>query len=82
MVAKEALVAANDQRIAELEELLQLALHKRFGASVEKANVDQLQLLNEAEALSDGSVDEPASEETLEELDIVPPKVQVLRHVR
>ena len=43
---------------------------------------DQLQLLNEAEALSDGSVDEPASEETSEELDIVPPKVQVLRHVR
>ena len=38
VVAKEALVAANDQRIAELEELLQLALHKRFGASAEKAN--------------------------------------------
>lgn len=132
VVAKEALVAANEQRIAELEEQLQLLLHKRFGASSEKANADQLHLFNEAEALSDPSVDEPAAaktetsvaaykrkkrgrkpldaslprvivehdiaetdktcacgrcrprigEETSEQLDIVPPKVQVLRHVR
>lgn len=132
VVAKEALVAANEQRIAELEELLQLALHKRFGASSEKANADQLHLFNEAEALSDATPEEPAGaetetsvaaytrkkrgrkpidaslprvivehdiaetdktcacgrcrpcigEETSEQLDIVPPKVQVLRHVR
>ena len=132
VVAKEVLVAASEQRIAELEEQLQLLLHKRFGASSEKANADQLHLFNEAEALSDPSVDEPAAaktetsvaaykrkkrgrkpldaslprvivehdiaetdktcvcgrcrprigEETSEQLDIVPPKVQVLRHVR
>ena len=132
VVAKEALVAANEQRIAELEELLQLALHKRFGASSEIANADQLHLFNEAEALSDATPEEPAGaetetsvaaytrkkrgrkpidaslprvivehdiaetdktcacgrcrpcigEETSEQLDIVPPKVQVLRHVR
>lgn len=64
VVAKEALVAANEQRIAELEEQLQLLLHKRFGASSEKANADQLYLFNEAEALSDPSVDEPAAANT------------------
>ena len=38
-------------RIAVLEEQLRLAAHKRFGASSEKADPDQLGLFNEAESL-------------------------------
>jgi transposase len=48
---KSALLRAQDLRIAVLEEQLGLAAHKRFGASSEKADADQLGLFNEAEAL-------------------------------
>lgn len=45
-----ALVREKDFRIAVLEEELRLHILKRFGASSEKANPDQLGLFNEAEA--------------------------------
>jgi len=127
---QEQLVRKQALRIAALEEQLQLSRHKRFGASSEKADADQLNLFNEAEAATDTSPDEEAAdtttipehkrkkrgrraidenlprviiehdipeaektcacgkhktrigEETSEQLDIIPPKVQVLRHVR
>lgn len=139
VLAKEELAAANkqlllekDQKIAELEEKLQLLLHKRFGASSEKTDADQFNLFNEAEAVAETAAAEPAAEETettvpehkrkkpgrkaidkdlprvviehdipedekicgcglcrprigqetSEQLDIVPPKVQALQHVR
>ena len=47
---KSALVREQELRIAVLEEQLRLASHKRFGASSEKADPDQLGLFNEAEA--------------------------------
>jgi transposase len=47
---KSALVREMELRIAVLEEELRLARHKRFGASSEKADPDQLGLFNEAEA--------------------------------
>jgi transposase len=53
-----------EMRVAVLEEKLRLATHKRFGASSEKADPDQLGLFNEAESLvgaSDAN-DEAASE--------------------
>ena len=48
--AKEQLLLEREQRIAVLEEQLRLLTHKRFGASSEKASLDQLHLFNEAEA--------------------------------
>jgi transposase len=130
--AKEQMLLAKDQRIAVLEEQLQLLTHKRFGASSEKASLDQLHLFNEAEATAvepcevsitdnaETTVPEhkrkkpgrrplPADlprivvehdlvedqkicpcgchkkrigQETSEQLDIIPPKAQVLQHVR
>jgi transposase len=132
-----ALVHAQAMKIAALEEELRLLLHKRFGSSSEKANPDQLQLFNEAEAtaaqansaetpdtagdLDDGIIipehirqkcgrkplpsilprvrvehDIPDAnkicacgctlsrigDDTSEQLDIVPAKIQVLQHVR
>jgi transposase len=56
---KSALLRAHELRIAVLEERLRLAAHKRFGASSEKADADQLGLFNEAEA---GAVAESAAE--------------------
>jgi hypothetical protein len=50
--AKAAVIGEKELRIAVLEEQLRLATHKRFGASSEKADPDQLGLFNEAEALS------------------------------
>jgi len=47
--ALKALLVAKDNHIAILEEKLRLASLKRFGASSEKANDDQLGLFNEAE---------------------------------
>jgi len=130
--AKEQMLLAKDQRIAVLEEQLQLLTHKRFGASSEKASLDQLHLFNEAEATVEQSSETPAADadettvpehkrkkpgrrplpadlprivvehdlaenqkicpcgchkkrigqETSEQLDIIPPKAQVLQHVR
>jgi transposase len=130
--AKEQMLLDKDQRIAVLEEQLRLLMHKRFGASSEKASLDQLGLFNEAEAtaspLSETSAADdtettvpehkrkkpgrrPLSadlprvviehdlpedqkvcrcgcrkkrmgQETSEQLDIIPPKAQVLQHVR
>lgn len=53
-----------EMRVAVLEEKLRLAQHKRFGASSEKADPDQLGLFNEAESLAVASDanDEAASE--------------------
>jgi transposase len=125
---KEQLLLEKDQRIAVLEEQLQLLMHKRFGASSEKASADQLNMFNEAEAASEtpaaddsettvpehkrkkpGRRPLPADlprvvvehdipedqkvcacgcrktrigQETSEQLDIIPPKAQVLQHVR
>ena len=50
-VLLKALVHEQGLRIAVLEEKLRLAMHKRFGASSEKADPDQLGLFNEAETL-------------------------------
>ncbi len=52
---------ARDQQIAILEEKLRLALHKRFAASSEKAPPGQLNLFNEAEAISAQAVAEEAT---------------------
>jgi transposase len=48
-------------RIAVLEEQLRLAAHKRFGASSEKVDPDQLRLFNEAESLAAASDPDSAS---------------------
>jgi transposase len=126
--ALKALVISKDHYIAVLEEQLQLLMHKRFGASSEKASADQLNMFNEAEAASEtpaaddsettvpehkrkkpGRRPLPADlprvvvehdipedqkvcacgcrktrigQETSEQLDIIPPKAQVLQHVR
>jgi transposase len=130
--AKEQMLLDKDQRIAILEEQLRLLMHKRFGASSEKASLDQLGLFNEAEATAEQlsetsaaddtettvpehkrkkpgrrplSADLPRvviehdlpedqkvcpcgchkkriGQETSEQLDIIPPKAQVLQHVR
>ncbi len=130
--AKDKLLAEQEQLIAVLREQLQLALHKRFGASSEKTAIDQLNLFNEAEATVEQSSETPAADdtettvpehkrkkpgrrplpadlprvviehdipedqkvcpcgcrkkrtgaETSEQLDIIPPKAQVLQHVR
>ena len=48
---KTAELREKELRIAVLEEKLRLAIHKRFGASSEKADPDQLGLFNEAETL-------------------------------
>jgi len=128
ILIREKLVSEKDQRIALLEEQLQLLRHKCFGASSEKASSDQLHLFNEAEASVEPQTaedDDPVvpehkrrkrgrkpidanlprvtiehdipeaekicacgcqktriGEETSEQLDIIPPKVQVMRHVR
>jgi transposase len=50
--ALKAIIGGLAQKIAVLEEQLRLAVHKRFGASSEKADPDQLHLFNEAEALA------------------------------
>ena len=49
---KTAELREKELRIAVLEEKLRLAIHKRFGASSEKADPDQLGLFNEAETLA------------------------------
>jgi transposase len=68
---KTALLRVQELRIAVLEENLRLAQHKRFGASSEKADPDQLGLFNEAEALADGteahSASQPETEITVAE---------------
>jgi transposase len=58
---KTALLRVQELRIAVLEENLRLAQHKRFGASSEKADPDQLGLFNEAEALADATEAHSAS---------------------
>ena len=129
---KEQLLLEKEQRIAVLEEQLRLLMHKRFGASSEKASLDQLGLFNEAEATAEqlsetsaaddtettvpehkrkkpgrrplsadlprvviehdlsedqkvcpcGRCKKRIGQETSEQLDIIPPKAQVLQHVR
>ena len=55
-------------RIAVLEEKLRLAAHKRFGASSEKTDPDQLGLFNEAETLGEQlDSDTPETEITVPE---------------
>ena len=54
-------------RIAVLEEKLRLAAHKRFGASSEKADPDQLGLFNEAETLAASEPDTSETEITVPE---------------
>lgn len=62
------------QHIALLEEKLRLASQKRFGASSEKANDDQLGLFNEAEQTScdDASPEATAPETTSDDTTVVP----------
>ncbi|MFM9940485.1 MAG: IS66 family transposase [Hyphomicrobiaceae bacterium] len=56
------MIGAYELRIAVLEEKLRLAQHKRFGASSEKADPDQLGLFNEAESLAGAQpAEEPAA---------------------
>ena len=66
LVLVTAQLAAKDNHIAILEEKLRLASQKRFGASSEKADDDQLGLFNEAEQAScdDASPEATASDET------------------
>ena len=131
VVTLKALVHEQALKIAALQEELRLLLHKRFGASSEKADPAQLQLFNEAEMtaasapeaaeaageitvpehtrekrgrkplpsllprvriehdIADGEKICPCGctlsrigEETSEQLDIEPAKIQVLQHVR
>ena len=120
------------KQLVSAKEQLRLLMHKRFGASSEKASLDQLGLFNEAEATAEQlsetsaaddtettvpehkrkkpgrrplSADLPRvviehdlpedqkvcpcgchkkriGQETSEQLDIIPPKAQVLSHVR
>jgi transposase len=60
IVVNEQILLEKEQRIAVLEEQLRLMMHKRFGASSEKASADQLGLFNEAEAVSET----PAADDT------------------
>lgn len=50
--ALKSIIGEQELRIAVLEEQLRLAAHRRYGASSEKADPDQLALFNEAEALA------------------------------
>ncbi len=64
-----ALVSIKDHQIAALQEELRLLLHKRFGASSEKADPAQLQLFNEAEVdvIAAPDADDTAGEITVPE---------------
>jgi transposase len=64
-----ALVSIKNHQIAALQEELRLLLHKRFGASSEKADPAQLQLFNEAEvdAIAAPDADDTAGEITVAE---------------
>ena len=50
------IIGEQEMRIAVLEEQLRLAIHRRYGASSEKAEPDQPSLFNEAELLSSAAV--------------------------
>ena len=76
--AKEQLLLEREQRIAVLEEQLRLLTHKRFGASSEKASLDQLGLFNEAEA----AADEDAGEEHDAQAENDEPSIEVPAHTR
>lgn len=52
VVVLKAIIGEQELRIAVLEEKLRLATYKRFGASSEKAEADQLGLFNEAETIA------------------------------
>lgn len=59
--ALKAIIGVQSLEIERLKEQLRLAAHKRFGASSEKADPDQLGLFNEAEA--EPAPDAPANDE-------------------
>ena len=50
--ALKSIIGVQRLEIERLEEKLRLAAHKRFGASSEKADPDQLGLFNEAETIA------------------------------
>lgn len=79
-----ALKASTDAAIAALREQLNTLLAKRFGPSSEKVAPDQIGLFNEAERICphDGTPLERIGEATREQLDVIPAKIQVLRHIR
>ena len=54
-----------DERIAQLEEMVRLLRHHRFGAKSERASGEQPELFNEAEATLDAA--EAAGEATSED---------------
>jgi hypothetical protein len=60
---KIAFLREKDFEIARLKEEIALLIHKRFGASSEKASPDQLGLFNEAEATAAATVDGEAASE-------------------
>ena len=69
--ALKALLREKELRIAKLEEELRLLIHKRFGASSEKADPDQLPLFNEAEGLVGTSeADEASAPEATDEITV------------
>ena len=83
------IVAAKDQKIAELElqnqwllEQLKLSKQRQFGSSSEKSAAieggEQLSVFNEAEATADPAVAEPA----LEQVAALPPVVAATLHTR
>jgi transposase len=61
---KSDVIAEQQRRIAQLEEYLRLAQHKRFGASSEQTPPEQGNLFNEAEVLTEPEAEEPESEST------------------
>jgi len=67
--------SVSEQEIARLREQIHLLLHKRFGASSEKHNADQLGLFNEAEQVA-------ADEVLAEAVDTAGAEIQVPAHRR
>ena len=66
-----ALLREKELRIAKLEEELRLLIHKRFSASSEKADPDQLPLFNEAEGLVGAwEADEASAAEVTHEITV------------
>lgn len=60
---QEAQIKLLENKIAWMMEQMTLSKHKKFGASSEKSEYDQLSLFNEAENEADNSIKEPTIEE-------------------
>ena len=65
--ALKSIIGVQDLEIERLKEQLRLAVHKRFGASSEKADANQLGLFNEAETLAPSPESDASDEITIGE---------------